>query len=277
MMNKTWWGTKFVEALQGFIDSGRLSRGKAYRTDRRILSINFHQNTVSATVRGNANPYFGITKEPRYKITLDFKIISLKHWTSIIKNICENPSWLSRLMLNELPDDIEEAFNKKSFLPQSFDDINAKCSCPDYANPCKHIAGVYFRIAQTLDNNPMLLFPLRGIDSSDLHKELRRSDLGQIFSEHLSSPNDINIEYSSNLYPRIATITNTKNITASQFWDGNLNVDKPEKSAVVDNQSEIIAALIKKQGDYPPFWYRNNSFINAMEQIYLNINMKNKL
>ena len=64
---------------------------------------------------------------------------------------------------------------------------------------------------------------------------------------------DINIEYSLNLYPRIATITNTKNITASQFWDGNPNVDKPEKSAVVDDQSEIITALIKKQGDYPPF------------------------
>ena len=278
MMNKTWWGEAFVSALEGFIDAGRLQRGRAYRTDRRILAFNINENVVKATVRGNINPYFGVTKEPRYKIVLKFKTISPSSWQKIIKNICDNPSQLSKLMLNELPADIQQSFAEQHLLPKTFKDIEASCSCPDYENPCKHIAGVYFKIANLLDNSPMLLFPLKGLDAVELHQELRKSELGQAFSEHLSSPTDIDLECSPTLYPEIKASGTVKQLNIQQFWGGlPESTDQCSVNPDIEEHYETLGALLKKQGDYPSFWDRNNSFIRAMEHIYSHINLKNKI
>src|SRR5437868_4607494 len=75
------------------------------------------------------------------------------------------------------------------FLPHSESDFVTDCSCPDWANPCKHIAGVYYLLASALDRDPFLMFELRGLSRDDLHAELVRSPLGQILSrseEHTS-------------------------------------------------------------------------------------------
>ena len=127
-MQKTWWGEKFLNALTDFIDSGRLQRGRAYRSESRILKFDIQNNTVTATVRGNKNPYFGVTKEPKYKIKLSFQEISKADWKTIIGNICQNAGWLSKLMLNEIPKDIQSAFGKHSLLPSTYDDIDADCT-----------------------------------------------------------------------------------------------------------------------------------------------------
>ena len=185
--HKTWWGESFVLALEGFIDPGRLSRGRSYRTDNRILKFEQNDNHVKATIRGNINPYFGVTKEPRYKVDIKFNTISKAQWQAAIKQIGNNASWLSKLMLNEIPGDIDDAFSSSYLLPKSYDDVEASCSCPDWDNPCKHIAGVYYRIANILDSDPMCLFSLRGISPAQLIVELKKTELGKAFSEFLSS------------------------------------------------------------------------------------------
>ena len=53
--HKTWWGEEFVRSLEGFIDSGRLQRGRAYRSDHRILAFSITDNVVTAKIRGNVN------------------------------------------------------------------------------------------------------------------------------------------------------------------------------------------------------------------------------
>jgi uncharacterized Zn finger protein len=64
----TWWGQRFIQALEGFTDPGRLQRGRAYASDRRILAFGIEKGAVTATLRGNVNPYFGVYEEPRYVI-----------------------------------------------------------------------------------------------------------------------------------------------------------------------------------------------------------------
>ena len=59
------------------------------------------------------------------------------------------------------------------FVPKKF---NAECSCPDYANPCKHIAAVFYTLADEIDYEPMLLFKLRGMSKESLFKEIGLSD-----------------------------------------------------------------------------------------------------
>jgi uncharacterized Zn finger protein len=201
--HKTWWGESFVSALEGFIDPGRLTRGRAYRTDSRILKFEQNDNHVKATIRGNINPYFGVTKEPRYKVDIKFKKISVPQREDAIKQIGNNASWLSKLILNEIPTDIDEAFSSSYLLPKSYEDVDASCSCPDWDNPCKHIAGVYYRIANILDSEPMLLFSLRGISPAQLIVELKKTELGKAFSDFLSSPEDTEVVIENTLYPQI--------------------------------------------------------------------------
>ncbi|ODN41272.1 SWIM zinc finger family protein [Piscirickettsia litoralis] len=271
-MNKTWWGEEFVGALETFIDSGRLQRGRAYRSDHRTLAFNIHGSCIDAKIRGNVNPYFGVTKEPKYNVHLEFKTISNKDWQPIINKIAQNPAWLSKLMLNEIPKDIEKAFGKHHFLPASFKDIKASCSCPDYANPCKHIAGVYYRIAEMLDAHPMLLFPLRGIQADELHEALTATELGRAFVEHLSTPETIELEIEPTQFKAIET--QQKNPSYQQFWS--MNETSSQINYEEEPPSEIAASLVKKQGDYPAFWDKPRSFIGTMEQIYSCTRTKNK-
>lgn len=272
-MQKTWWGEEFLQALTGFIDSARLQRGRSYRSDHRILKFDTQGNIVTATVRGNINPYFGVTKEPKYKVTLSFHVISASSWKEIINNLCQNAGWLSKLMLNEIPKDIDSGFGKHSLLPRTYNDIEATCSCPDYANPCKHIAGIYYRLASMLDTHPMLLFALKGIQADELHNELKKTELGKAFAEHLSTPEDVEMNFDEKLYTPITTSQKQIHIPQDTFW----TLKAWDLEALdIEESTSISASLIKKQGDYPEFWDRSNSFINAMESLYQRVRYKNR-
>lgn len=273
--HKTWWGEEFVRSLEGFIDPGRLQRGRAYRTDHRILEFNMSDNIITAKVRGNINPYFGVTKEPKYNVNLTFNKIPASHWAMCIEKICKNPGWLSKLMLNEIPEDIQSVFDPYDFLPRSYKVVQAACSCPDDDNPCKHIAGIYYRIAELLDITPMLLFPLRGIQIDELHVLLKKSELGRAFSEHLSIPAEIQLEFDTSYYPSIDKLTSLEHLSTQSFWGSEEKIAH-NFSEDEDEAYQLTGALIKKQGDYPLFWNKHASFISAMESLYKHIKHKHK-
>ena len=152
--------------------------------------------------------------------------------------------------------------------------VKASCSCPDGDNPCKHIAGIYYRIAQLLDVTPMLIFPLRGMNLDELHRLLKQSELGLAFSEHLSTPDEIQMVFDDTYYPSVDKLSHLDNISSQSFWGSE------EKIAYQFTEDDVeyqpTGALIKKQGDYPPFWNKHASFVNAMESIYQYIKRKHK-
>ncbi len=267
---KTWWGEEFVCALEGFIDSGRLQRGKAYRTDRRVLAFEMKQANITATVLGNANPYFGVDTPPHYKISIQFEVIAASDWQSIIDRIANNPSWLVKLMLKEVPNNIEVAFKDTYLLPTSFDDIKATCSCPDYANPCKHIAGIYYRLANMLDNDPMLLFELRGLKKNNLLKALEKTEFGQVFANHLKTRTHCEITTQSHPFRAFKPHQGTEHLSNDAIWSM-----KPVQSIGNTEDIPISASLIKKQGDHPEFWQQQRSFIAVMEDVYKTVKRKN--
>ena len=124
-----------------------------------------------------------------------------------------------------------------------------------------------------LDTHPMLLFPLRGIQADELHNELKKTELGKAFAEHLSVPEDIEVIFDEKIYTPIATSKKQIKITQDDFWSL-----KTWDLEALDTEEirNISASLIKKQGDYPAFWDRSNSFINAMESLYERVRYKNR-
>ncbi len=271
--SRTWWGQRFIEALERFTDAGRLGRGRSYAHNGRILDYKLVDGKVTARVKGSINPYFGVYKEPIYKTSITIKAISAADWTRAIRHIASRADLVTKLLMNEMPDTIEDAFSGLGLhlLPYSQSEFATSCSCPDYANPCKHIAGVYYLLASALDDDPFLMFELRGLSRDNLRTELVKSPLGQILVSALVTE-DVPVEPVESYYTRPQKETAALAASHKEFWTGAKRLPAQLASS---SQASVPALLIKKQGDYPPFWHKDASFINVMEELYERVRTKN--
>lgn len=272
--SRTWWGKRFIEALEEFTDSARLGRGRSYASGGKILESKIVKNKITATVKGSINPYFGVYKEPRYNTTIEITPIPAANWSKVIKHLSSKASFVSKLLMNEVPDNIEDAFSALGLhlLPHSKKDFKTSCSCPDYANPCKHIAGVYYLVASQLDQDPFILFELRGLSKNELQAELAKSPLGQVLASELTTK-DIPLEASASYYTPLEKVPVSEKINPREFWLGTKRL--PQKIEASD-QASLPAVLVKKQGDFPAFWKKDNSFISVMEELYQRVLTKNR-
>ena len=273
--SRSWWGQKFITAIEELTDSGRLSRGRSYARGNKVKRFDISGNRVSAQVRGSINPYFGVHKEPLYHITIEFRPLSPAKWSTAVAEMSSKAGVISRLLLNEIPDDIEQIFQSLNLtlLPGSQNDFETSCSCPDWSNPCKHIAGVYYLVAAELDQDPFLLFELRGLSRQDLLKELSKSPLGQALSADLQSEQTAPQPVTT-YYAPPETLPVPAKVELRDFWQGKKQLPQTMES-LPDNS--VSAILVKKQGDFPAFWRRDNSFIEAMETLYEQVKTKGQL
>ena len=264
---KTWWGQRFIEALEDFTDSGRLQRGRSYSTDNRIKQWLLKDGKVEAKLRGNINPYFGVYKEPTYKISVQMTHLSAAQWQKIIQKLTQRASFIARLLLNEIPENIENVFADLGvhLLPNDYRDFKVACDCPDYEVPCKHIAGVCYRLAGQLDQDPFLLFEMRGLAPEKLLQELASSPLGKVLSDAKSGAT-VELAPVASFYTRPVMIEPPQEIRLKGFWQG----QHPLPKSIEPVQAATIPAmLIKKGGDFPAFWQKQSSFIEVMEDFYV--------
>jgi uncharacterized Zn finger protein len=86
----------------------------------------------------------------------------------------------AELLAGRMPREIDEAFGaaRASLFPERSRDLHTGCTCPDVANPCKHVAALHCVLAEALDRNPFLLFELRGRAKDAVLAELRRRRAG---------------------------------------------------------------------------------------------------
>lgn len=271
--SRTWWGEEFIAAIESITDAGRLSRGRSYASGNRVKSFEITGNRVTAQVRGKVNPYFGVYKEPLYLTTIEMQTISQTNWPQAIAHIAANAGFLSKLLLGEVPDDIETAFTALGLhlLPHNRKDFKTDCSCPDDSNPCKHIAGVYYLVAAELDREPFLLFELRGLSKAALQKELAKSPLGLALSHNLAAPT-VAPQPVTSYYTRPERVPSPPNISLREFWHGPKRLPPLEPPT----PANVPAILIKKQGDNPPFWQQQASFITTMADLYQRVKTKNR-
>ena len=270
--SRTWWGQRFIEALEKLTDPGRLGRGRSYARGGKVASFKIKDGLVSAKVRGSINPYFGVYEEPLYTTEIEFQPISAANWSAAIAYIASKASLISRLMLNEMPDNIEDAFQKLdlNLLPKNKADFKTKCSCPDWSNPCKHIAGVHYLLAAELDTDPFLLFELRGLSRKALQQELIKSPLGKALSAELAAQETAltpDPTYYTQPQPQpLPTLTSLKD-----FWQGEKRLPN---TVEVPPPATVPGILVKKQGGFPAFWSKEQSFIAVMEELYQRVRAK---
>ena len=166
-IGESWWSHRFLDLLDSFGIGGRLDRGKAYARKGQVISLEIEPGRVTAQVQGSrARPY-------RVQISLDR--LSEADWRRAEDAMVSRAAFLARLLAGEMPDDIEEAFADCSsgLFPTEHDELDTDCSCPDWARPCKHVAAVYYLLAEAFDDDPFLILAWRGRHRDVLLANLR--------------------------------------------------------------------------------------------------------
>jgi uncharacterized Zn finger protein len=165
----TWWGRAWVDALEhrAHLDPNRLPRGRTYARQNRVLSIEAHAGEVRAFVQGS---------RPRpYHVVVAVRPFSDSEWEAVLDAIAAKAAHAAALLDGELlPEIVDEA----ELLPGP-GDLVPNCSCPDWADPCKHAAAVCYLIADLLDADPFTLFALRGRDRKAVLAEVRARRQGR--------------------------------------------------------------------------------------------------
>ena len=134
-----------------------------------MLSIAIDKGRVEAVVQGSR-------PEP-YQVTLQVETLSAAAWQRVAAALAGEVRFAASLLAGEMPPDVEEAFRAAglSLFPARREDLRTACSCPDWSNPCKHIAAVYYLLGEEFDRDPFLIFRLRGLDRDELVRRLDRA------------------------------------------------------------------------------------------------------
>ncbi|MBI4747440.1 MAG: SWIM zinc finger family protein [Acidobacteria bacterium] len=201
-IGETWWSKRFIKLLESFDLGGRLTRGKTYARKGQVLNLGIEPGEVTAKVQGSA-------RTP-YKVSIRIQPFTERQWQDVEIALAQQALFMAKLLNNEMPNEIEQAFNAcgLNLFPASAREIKTNCSCPDSSNPCKHIAAVYYILAEKFDEDPFEIFFWRGRSQEKLITNLR--NLRGADDEPDPTPEPI-IEAVEQFIPLPQTLNN--------FWD----------------------------------------------------------
>jgi uncharacterized Zn finger protein/superfamily II DNA or RNA helicase len=264
---KTWWGNAWVEAMERIDhNTNRLPRGRSYANGGRVSEISIDvSGRVRARVRG--------TRPTPYKIEIKLKEFSRQERETAGAIVSGDPALAAELSMGRLPEKILQLLEKNNIylLPKTWSDITAHCSCPDWANPCKHLAAVYYIIANEIDKDPLILFKLRNVEARELMREagfINREPAAEPASapaEMMAAGAPVFVPYQEVIpsWPKSgAAAQNTEQAVQAA---GEIPVDL---SALADSrESESIFALL----DDAPLFYPGGDFKTLFLKAYKNI------
>ena len=228
-IGEQWWSRRFVDVVESYSKSNRITRGKRYARKGQVVDLAVENGAVSATVQGSQS-------DP-YKVTIRGDALDEETWEEVEAAMADRAAYAAQLLAEEMPADIADVFEAcgVSLFPESYRDMRTNCTCPDSANPCKHIAAVFYILAEQFDDDPFLIFRWRGrsrdtlLDS--LH-ELRSTGDESTSEDHSFEKGD----------------TRPIGECLGEFWTGGESVDAIQiRSETVD----VADATLQRLGEPP--------------------------
>jgi uncharacterized Zn finger protein len=232
-IGEKWWSKRFVHLLESFDIGARLGRGRSYARKGQVISIDVQKGWVDAKVQG--------TRPAPYDITIMLAPISDKDWEKAVDAMGSRAVFAAKLLSGEMPQDIESAFAdaRVSLFPEE-KDLKTDCTCPDWSNPCKHIAAVYYLLAEQFDADPFLIFKLRGRTKMEIIEALRErrtkeaaKEVKALTSSELSSSKE-----------KVGPLEES----LDSFWLGGSWIETFEANP---REPEVENAVLKRLGDSP--------------------------
>ena len=248
---QTWWASKWLAALERLVDPARLGRGRSYARSGQVLNIDITPGRVESRVQGS--------RPSPYKVEIKIKPLSNKEWDKVADAMASQAIFAAKLLSGEMPQDIEQAFKQAgvNLLPASRGDLKTECSCPDWSNPCKHIAAVYYLLGEQFDADPFLIFRLRGKSKDDIMAMLRSRRSAQLPERKAEVKTEVEVEPTVPLEECLA-----------RYWDMAGSLD--DFQAVIQ-APQVDGVPVKRLGA-PGFWRSSKvDFIAALTCAYQSV------
>ncbi len=245
--------------LESFNIGARLGRGRSYARSGQVLSIDIEKGVIDAQVQGS--------RPKPYKIQIKINPLSTANWQKVGQALSHQAIFAAKLLAGEMPQDVEEVFRSVGvkLFPEKLQDLQTNCSCPDWSNPCKHIAAVYYLLGEEFDRDPFLIFKLRGISREEVVGLLRRDKHTGGESEGKAIPRKPRRKHNlpkaeEEAHPPSEPLS----ADLSSYWGGgNLPGDLLGEVRI----PPVAAALPKRLGSFP-FWRGQERFLETIESIY---------
>lgn len=248
---QSWWAHRWTGVLESFHIGARLARGRSYARSGQVLSIDIAHGQVKAKVQGSrATPY---------QVTIRLETFSAGQWKTLVEQLSRQAIFTAKLLAGEMPRDIEQAFKKSglALFPIRLNDLRTNCSCPDWSNPCKHIAAVYYLLGEEFDRDPFLLFKLRGMDRDRLMKMLNQAGTKRA-KRSPSSENQAATLADSPTQPEPMPLEH------AAFWQGR---PIPDDLCGEVRSGPVPAALPRRLGSFP-FWRGERPLWDFLDEVY---------
>lgn len=232
---ETWWGKRWTAVLLDLGMGERLGRGRTYARTGRVRSIELEPGVVCASVQGS--------DPSAYRIEIRLRAFGDQERAALAQALEGQALVAAKLLAGQLPEALEPlcAAAGVPLFPDEADDLKTKCSCPDWANPCKHIAAVYCLLAEAFDDDPFLVLKLRGLDRDELTALVLGSEP---VAEPPPEPEPLPVD--PELFWRTAATEPPPNDLARPALDG---------------------ALLRRLGAFP-FWRGSTVLLATLEPVY---------
>jgi uncharacterized Zn finger protein len=157
---QTFWGKSWCENLERYSDfANRLPRGRTYVRNGSVIDLQISSGEIKALVSGSEI----------YEVAVKVAPVTKVRWRSICKDCAGAIDSLIELLQGRLSKGVMERIcQQNAGLFPSPKEIKLSCSCPDWAEMCKHVAAVLYGIGARLDKQPELLFRLHGVNEKEL-------------------------------------------------------------------------------------------------------------
>ncbi len=236
---KSWWAKRWLAWLEGLGLGTRLTRGRTYARKGQVLEVAIEPGEVRARVQGS--------RVTPYQVHIQIPPLGPNEWRQVGAAIAARAAFAAALLAGRMPDDIEQAFTASGIplFPVRAQDLRTECSCPDWSNPCKHVAAVYYLIGEEIDRDPFLLFRLRGMPRDALMTLLAQSE---------ATVEDVDLAVGPEALPT----------GPEAFWRGMAAGPVAPPDATPGG---IGLALMRRMGNVP-FWRAARGMAEALEPAY---------
>lgn len=272
--NGTAWGQRFLQALEQGLEPKRLARGRQYSASHRVPDWAWTGGHLRFSGKNRGTAYYGMNEPIRFEGHIEISPLPGCLWQAVIPELGNQAGFIARLLLNEIPDSLESHLQARghSLIPGRYgEDLQATCSCPETESPCRHVAAVLVALAARIDQTPLLLFELRGLNRATLAARLEDTVLGGIVATALSDPS-VEPEPVTSYFTRPEPhLMAGASLSSREFWRA---PSKLPTRMEPPQPSPVPGLLVKKGGDFPPFWQKDVSFIEVMDGFYEEVRRK---
>ncbi|MFP4202471.1 MAG: SWIM zinc finger family protein [Candidatus Acetothermia bacterium] len=236
-------GKRWIEVLESFGKSNRLQRGRRYARKGQVRDLTIDKGVVTAEVQGS--------RSQPYKVMIELEPYPEQSWEEIIDDITSVPLYYAAFSSGSVPEDLHEvlADYDLSLTPKDQAQLNTRCSCPDSANPCKHIAAVYYLLGETFDEDPFQLTKIRGRTREELLEALSGSGAGRDAEEQSSPPPETPLD-----------------TDPEKFWKPGLELPSTD-SLNLNRRTQAEPAILKLLG-VPQFLPNSKKYRRSLGEAY---------